>query len=67
MTIERFAESQFHRGAEILPNWRGTCSEMAGFLEGAQRFGFEPIPTLMVWGMPSGALTDETFQPCRTT
>jgi len=62
MTIERFAEGQFHRGAEILPNWSGTCSEMAGFLEGAQRFGFEPIPTLMVWGMPSGALTDETFQ-----
>jgi microcystin degradation protein MlrC len=62
MTIERFAESQFHRGHEILPNWLGTCSEMAGFLEGAQRFDFEAIPTLMAWGMPSGALTDETFE-----
>jgi microcystin degradation protein MlrC len=62
MTLDRFAESQFHRGAEILPNWIGTCSEMAGFLEGAQRFGFEAIPTLMAWGVPSGALTSATFE-----
>jgi len=62
MTVERFAESQLHRGAEILPNWRRTSSEMAGFLEGGERFGFEMIPTLMAWGMPSGALTDETFE-----
>jgi len=62
MTIERFRESQFHRGAEILSHWSGTCSEMAGFLEGAQGFGFEAIPTLMAWGVPAGALTDETFE-----
>jgi len=62
MTIERFAECQFHRGPEIQSNWSGTSSEMAGFLEGARHFGFEAIPTLMAWGMPSGALTDETFE-----
>lgn len=62
MTMERFAEGQFHRGADIPKNWAGTCSEMAGFLEGAHNFGFEVAPTLMAWGMPSGALTDETFE-----
>lgn len=62
MTIESFAESQLHRDEEILTKWRGTCSEMAGFLEGARRFQFEAIPTLMAWGMPSGILTDETLE-----
>lgn len=62
MTMERFAEGQFHRGEEIPKNWAGTCSEVAGFLKGAQNFSFEVVPTLMAWGMPSGALTDETFE-----
>jgi microcystin degradation protein MlrC len=62
MTMARFAEGQLHSGAEIFCNWRGTCSEMAGFLEGAERFGFEVVPTLMAWGMPSGAVTSDTFE-----
>jgi microcystin degradation protein MlrC len=62
MTMERFAEGQFHRGEDIPKHWAGTCSEMAGFLEGARNFGFDVVPTLMAWGMPSGALTDETFE-----
>jgi microcystin degradation protein MlrC len=62
MTLERFAESQLHYGAEVLQYWRGTCSEMSGFLEGAVQYGFEIVPTLMAWGMPSGAVTAETFE-----
>lgn len=62
MTLEGFAEGQFHRGEDIPQKWACTCSEMAGFLEGAQNFGFDIVPTLIAWGMPSGALTDETFE-----
>ena len=62
MTLADFAEGQLHYGVEILSHWPGTCSEMAGFLEGAERFGFQVIPTLMAWGMPSGAVTAETFE-----
>src|SRR5689334_20344554 len=62
MTLARFSESHLHYGADILPHWRGTCSEMAGFFEGADRFCFEAIPTLMAWGMPSGTVTNETFE-----
>jgi len=62
MTMERFAESQLHYGVDVPRQWRGTCSEMAGFLEGADQFGFQAIPTLMAWGMPSGAVTKETFE-----
>lgn len=62
MTLARFSESQLHYGADIFPNWRGTCSEMSGFLEATGRFGFEAIPTLMAWGMPSGTVTNEAFE-----
>lgn len=62
MTLADFAEGQLHYEAEILSHWPGTSSEMAGFLEGAERFGFQVVPTLMAWGMPSGAVTSETFE-----
>jgi microcystin degradation protein MlrC len=62
MTMERFAEKDLHFGADILEHWRNTCSEISGFMEGAQQFKFELVPTVMAWGMPSGALTSETYE-----
>ncbi|MGH9523729.1 MAG: M81 family metallopeptidase [Terriglobales bacterium] len=62
MTMERFAESSLDYGKEIFRKWRGTCSELAGFLDAAQQFDFEVAPTLMAWGMPAGAVTDEAFE-----
>lgn len=62
MTLEKFAEKDLSRGPEIFTHWKGTCTEMGGFIEGSERFGFELIPTVMAWGMPAGALTAETFE-----
>jgi microcystin degradation protein MlrC len=62
MTMEKFREKDLHYGHEIFDHWTATCSEMGGFLEGAKRYAFEVIPTLAAWGMPSGALTAETFE-----
>ena len=62
MTMERFARNFLHYGNEIYPHWQGTCSEMGGFLDACERFGFEALPTLMAWGMPLGPLTTETFE-----
>jgi len=62
MTLERFAECQLQYGADVIPSWAGTCSEIEGFLEGAQRFEFDVIPTLMAWGMPAGAVTTGCFE-----
>jgi len=62
MTMERFAEKDLHFGPDVMEHWRGTCSEMGGFIEGGERFKFELVPTVMAWGMPSGALTVETFE-----
>jgi microcystin degradation protein MlrC len=62
MTLERFAENFLHYDNEISPHWHGTCSEMGGFLDAAERFGFEAVPTVMAWGMPTGPLTVEAFE-----
>jgi microcystin degradation protein MlrC len=62
MTVERFREKDLHFGAEILDHWRGTCSEMGGFIDGAARYDFDLVPTVMAWGMPLGALSKETFE-----
>ena len=62
MTLERFKEKDFHEGPAILHHWAGTGSEMGGFIEGAKRFGFDLVPTISAWGMPSGPLTNDTFE-----
>ena len=62
MTVERFREKDLHFGAEILDHWRGTCSEVGGFIDGATRYRFELVPTMMAWGMPLGALSRDTFE-----
>jgi microcystin degradation protein MlrC len=67
MTMEKFREKDLHFGADIPPHWAGTATEMGGFLEGAKRCGFEVVPTLAAWGMPSGPLTAETFEALSTS
>ena len=62
MTIESFAEGHLHYDADIPAHWSGTCSEINGFLKGAKRYGFDITPTIMAWGMPSGAVTSDTFE-----
>ena len=62
MTVERFAESRLDYGQDVGLHWRDTCSEMAGFLAGAGKFGWEVVPTMMAWGMPSGAVTAQAFE-----
>lgn len=48
----------------VIEQLAGTTSEMAGFIEGAGRFGFELIPTLWAWGVSTGPVTAETFDHC---
>lgn len=62
MTMESFAESHLHYGADIPAHWSGTCSEINGFLEGAKQYGYEVVPTIMAWGMPSGGVTEGAFE-----
>ncbi len=60
-TYEHFASTSLTRGEDLLRRWRGAHHEMGGFLEGAERYGFQPVPLLSTYAMPSGTLTAEAF------
>lgn len=61
-TIERFAESSFLRGPEILEVWADSPHEWSGFIEGAAAHGAEVVPLLVAHAMPSGTLTADCFE-----
>lgn len=48
-------------GADVFKK-RGDASPTDGFLEEAERFGFEVIPTIDARAVPSGTVTDEAFE-----
>lgn len=62
MTVERFREQALHFGSDIVAHWQNTSSEMAGFIDAAQRYQFEMVPTIMAWGWPAGVLDSTTFE-----
>jgi microcystin degradation protein MlrC len=59
--LESFRKVLFLQGDESIEKLRGTTSEMAGFIEGAEKFGFEMIPTLWAWGVATGPVQAETL------
>lgn len=61
-TLEEFTRRATARGSTLLPRWRNTASEVAGFADEAVRQKLYLVPTLMSWGMPSGPLSDVAFE-----
>jgi len=61
-TLADFAQAGLHRGKEIISAWEGTHHEIGGFIEGAQRFGYQLCPLLMTSATPSGPVCTETFE-----
>jgi microcystin degradation protein MlrC len=57
----RFLEGSLTRGEAILNVWRDAHHEMGGFIEGAVRFGFDLVPTVMAWATPAGPVADEAL------
>lgn len=55
--IDSFRQVLFLEGSESIEKLRGTTSEMAGFIEGSEKFGYEMIPTLWAWGLATGPVT----------
>lgn len=52
--LDSFREVLFLEGRDSIEQLRGTTSEMAGFIQGAEKFGFEMVPTLWAWGLATG-------------
>lgn len=59
--LEAFRKVLLLEGNESIEKLRGTVSEMAGFIEGAEKFGFEMIPTLWAWGVSTGPVQAGTL------
>ncbi len=59
-TLSSFEAGGLEVGEGILTRWGQAHHEVGGFFRGAERYGFEPVPTLMAWATPSGPLTAET-------
>ncbi len=54
----RFEQGSFAFGADILPVWKDAHHEFGGFIEGANRFNYDLVPTVMAWATPSGPVED---------
>jgi microcystin degradation protein MlrC len=52
----------FHRGEDIAAAYAGTNTEIAAFLEGCKKYGWEPILTIAADATPSGKLTRDTYE-----
>ncbi|MGD9562411.1 MAG: M81 family metallopeptidase [Pyrinomonadaceae bacterium] len=59
--IGSFRDVMFLEGWDSIEQLRGTTSEMSGFIQGAEKFGFEIVPTLWAWGVATGPVTSEAL------
>ncbi|HEX3150561.1 MAG TPA: M81 family metallopeptidase [Gemmataceae bacterium] len=57
----RFAEGSFAVGPDVIPIWKDAYHEFGGFIEGASRFGYEAVPSVMAWATPSGPVDDSVL------
>jgi microcystin degradation protein MlrC len=54
----RFEQGSLATGPDVIPVWKDAHHEFGGFIEGASRFGYEPVPSVMAWATPSGPVDD---------
>jgi microcystin degradation protein MlrC len=48
-------------GPALLDEWKDAHHEIGGFLEAAAALGFEPVPIVMAWAIPSGPVADDVL------
>jgi microcystin degradation protein MlrC len=56
-----FAAQCLTFGPALLDEWKDAHHEVGGFLEAAAALGFEPVPILMAWAIPSGPVADDVL------
>jgi len=60
--LSHFEEASLTRGEALLRRWSGSRHELGGFLEGAQAHGFQPVPLLATFAIPSGTIEHTAFE-----
>jgi microcystin degradation protein MlrC len=61
-TIADYESRAAHRSAAIATAYSGTNTEVAAFLDGCKRYGWEPILTVVADATPSGKLTRDCYE-----
>jgi microcystin degradation protein MlrC len=61
-TLARFAERHLLRGDEIVDRHRDAHSTIAGYLQGAEKYGYRAVPLITASAAPMGPLTAETYE-----
>ena len=59
--LEDFARSAAGPGSDVLAEWAASNDEVAGYIEGARRFGLQLHPTLVAHAVPAGPVTDQAL------
>jgi len=54
----RFEEGSLAVGNDVIPIWKDAHHEFGGFIQGAGRFGYGLVPSVMAWATPSGPVDD---------
>ena len=49
-------------GADVISQYAGTFHEIAGYIAGAEEFGYELYPLLATAAMPGGPVTADTYE-----
>src|SRR4051794_6936809 len=57
-----FAAQCLAFGPALLDEWREAHHEVGGFIEAASAEGFEPVPVVVAWAIPSGPVMDAVLE-----
>lgn len=57
-----FVQASLTSGAALVERWTGAHHELGGFLAGARECGFEAVPLLATFAVPSGTVTAAAFE-----
>ena len=61
MTLELFRREALFVGDQIVARYEPWHHEVSGFIKGVRAGGAQLVPIFAAWGMPSGPVTNETY------
>jgi microcystin degradation protein MlrC len=61
-TIQSYQARSVREGADIVPYFKGTNTEIAAFLDGCAKYGWEPVLSIAADATPAGKLTKECYE-----
>ncbi|MCP5114022.1 MAG: M81 family metallopeptidase, partial [bacterium] len=59
--LDNFSGRLIRRGDEINAEFATSAHEVGGYIEGAEKFGLELVPTIVANATPAGPVTDQAF------